>query len=108
MRLLCISINLPYVHVWNTVVMSGLGALICYLELLEKLQKQLCRTVAPSLAFCLELLADCQNVASLSFFYWYYFGRCSSEMAQLVPLPIDCFPLTYNLNGLSLELTDTY
>ena len=23
----------------------------------------------------------------LSLFYWYYFGRCSSELAQLVPLP---------------------
>ena len=27
------------------------------------------------------------NVASLSIFYRYYFGRCSSELAQLVPLP---------------------
>ena len=28
-----------------------------------------------------------QNVASLNLFYRYYFGRCSSELAQLVPLP---------------------
>ena len=28
-----------------------------------------------------------KNVASLSLFYRYYFGRCSSELAQLVPLP---------------------
>ena len=28
LRLLCISINLPYVHVWNTVVMSGLVPLV--------------------------------------------------------------------------------
>ena len=27
------------------------------------------------------------NVASLSVSYRYYFGRCSSELAQLVPLP---------------------
>ena len=26
-------------------------------------------------------------VASLSLFYRYFFGRCSSELAQLVPLP---------------------
>ena len=26
-------------------------------------------------------------MASLSLFYRYYFGRCSSELAQLVPLP---------------------
>ena len=29
----------------------------------------------------------CRNVASLSIFYRYYFGRCSSELAQLFPLP---------------------
>ena len=114
-----------------------------YLELLDKLQKQICRTFDPSLATSLEPLAHCRNVASLSLFYGYYFGRCSSELAQLVPLPysrgrstrysdrlheysvtiprcykdayvnsifprtvrlwnslpIECFPLTYDLNG---------
>ena len=33
-----------------------------------------------------EPLAHCQNVASSSLFYRYYFGRCSSELAQLLPL----------------------
>ena len=32
-------------------------------------------------------LAHRRNVASLSLFYRYHFGRCSSELAQLVPLP---------------------
>ena len=63
------------------------GAPSCYLELLDKLQRQICRTVGPSLAPSLEPLAHHQNVASLSLFYRYYFGRCSSELAQLVPLP---------------------
>ena len=67
-------------HVWA-------GAPSCYLELLDKLQKRICRTVGPSLAASLEPLAHCQNVASLNLFYRYYFGRCSSELAQLVPLP---------------------
>ena len=58
----------------------------CYLELLDKLQKRICRTVGHSLAASLEPLVHCQNVASLSLFYRYYFGRCSSELAQLVPL----------------------
>ena len=58
----------------------------CYLELLDKLQKRICTTVGPSLAASLEPLAHCRNVASLSLFYRYYFGRCSSELAQLVPL----------------------
>ena len=67
-------------HVWA-------GAPSYYLELLDKLQKRICRTVGPSLAASLEPLAHCQNVASLSLFYRYYCGRCSSELAQLVPLP---------------------
>ena len=58
-----------------------------YLELLDKLQKRMCRTVDPSLAAYLEPLAHPRNLASLSLFYRYYFGRCSSELAQLVPLP---------------------
>ena len=131
------------------------GVTSCYLELLDKLQK---RTVDPSFATSLEPLADRRNVASLSLFYWYYFGRCSCELAQLVPLPfsrgrstrysdrlhdfcvtiprcykdvyvnsffprtarlwnsvpIECFPLTYDLNGFKSRINrhlltvDTY
>ena len=67
-----------YCHVWA-------GAPSCYLGLLDKLQKRLCRTVGPSLAASHEPLAHRWNVASLILFYRYYFGRCSSELAQLVP-----------------------
>ena len=132
-------------HVWA-------GAPSCYLDLLDNLQKWICRIVDPSLAASLEPLAHCRNVASLSPFYRYYFGRCSSELAQLVPLPfsqgrstrysdrlhdfsvtiprcykdvygnsffphtsrlsnylpIEYFPLAYDLSGLSLELTDIF
>ena len=63
------------------------GAPSCYLELLDKLQKRICSTVGPSLAASLEPLAHRRNVATLSLFYRYYFGRCSSELAELVPLP---------------------
>ena len=62
------------------------GAPSWYLKLLDKLQKRICRTVGPSVAAYLESLAHRRNVASLSLFYRYYFGRCSSELAQLVPL----------------------
>ena len=127
-------------HVW-------VGAPSYYSELLDKLQKWICRTVGPSLAASLEPLAHHRNVASLSLFYRYYFGRSgkssSSELAELVPLPysrgrstpycdrlyhfsvtiprcyknayvssflphtarlrnsvpIECFPLTYDLSG---------
>ena len=128
-------------HVWAV-------APSCYLELLDKLQKRICRTVGPSLAASFEPLAHRQNVADLSLFYGYYFGRSSSELAQLaaipfsrgwftrhsdrlhnfsvtIPrcyndvyvnsffphtarlwnsLPIDCFPLTYNLNGVKCRI----
>ena len=66
-------------HVWA-------GAPSCYLEVLEKLQKQICRTVGPSLAAFLEPLAHRRIVSSMTLFYGYYFGVCSSEQAQLVPL----------------------
>ena len=65
-------------HVWA-------GALGCYLELLEKLQKRTCMTVDFSFATSLEPLAHRRNLANLSLFYWCYFGRCSSDLAQLVP-----------------------
>ena len=42
------------------------GTSSCYLELLDKLQKQICMTVGPSLAASLEPLAHHQNVASIS------------------------------------------
>ena len=35
----------------------------------------------------LEPFAHSRNVGSLSLFYRYYFGGCSYELAQMVPLP---------------------
>ena len=152
MRLLCISDKStiqPYTeyccHVWA-------GTSSCYLELLDKPQKRICRAVGFSLAASLEPLAHHQNGATLSLFCRYYFGRCSSELCQLVPLPyswgkstcysdrlhdfsvtiprcykdvyvnsffprtarlwnslpIECFPLTYDLNGFKSRLTDIF
>ena len=66
-------------HVWA-------GAPSCYLDLLDKLQKRICKIIGLSLAASLEPLAHRRNVASLSLFYRKYFGRCSSELAHLVPL----------------------
>ena len=70
------------------ILLSRLGcAPSSYLDLLDKLQKRICRTVGPSLAASLESVAHQRNVVNLSLFYGYYFGRYSSELAQLVPLP---------------------
>ena len=76
------------------------GAPSCYLEWLDKLQKQICRTVGLLLAVSLEPLAHCRNVASLSVFYRYYFDRGSSEQAQLVPLPLSPGRSTHYFDGL--------
>ena len=100
------------------------------------------------IAASLEPLAHCGNAAGLSLYYRYYFGRCSSELAQMVPvyfsrgdstrysdilhnfsvtiprcyedvcvnsffprtaklwnsLPIECFPLTYDLSDLKSRI----
>ena len=80
---LCKSIICQYVE-YCCHVRAGTPS--CYLELLNKLQKRICRTVGPSLVASLEPLAHRRHVASLSLFYIYYFGRCSSQLAQLVPL----------------------
>ena len=66
-------------HVWAS-------APSCYLELLDELQKWICKTVCPSLAASLQPLAHCQNVATWSLFCRYYFGSCFLELAELVPL----------------------
>ena len=45
------------------------GAPICYLELLDKQQKGICRTVGPSLAACLEWTLDStSNYSQLKYF----------------------------------------
>ena len=67
-------------HVWA-------DAPSCYFELLDKLPRRICRTVGPSLAASIKPLAHRRHEASLSLFYRYYFGRCWSELAQLVPFP---------------------
>ena len=53
-------------HVW-------ISAPSFYLELLDKLQKRIYRTVDPSLSPFLEPLAQRRNVASLNLLYRYYF-----------------------------------
>ena len=132
--------------------MSGLVLLVanwnCWINYRNGCWSFTCRAVGPSLAASLEPLAHCRNVASLSLFYRYYFGRCSSELAGLLPLlysqnrfshysdrlhdfsvtiprcykdvyvnsffphtarlwnslPIECFPLTYDLNGFKCRI----
>ena len=82
----CISIILPYGHTRNIVIMSGLALLAAtwnyYISYKIGYVRPLVLHLLP-----LEPLANHRNVASLNLFYRYYFGRCSSELAQLFPLP---------------------
>ena len=82
LRLLCISINLPCSLTWSSAVMSGLVLLTA-----NKLQKWIYSTVGLSVAASLEPLGHRWNKTSLGLFYRSYFGRCSSEQAQMVLLP---------------------
>ena len=110
------------------------GARSGYLELLDKLQKQICRTAGPSLAASIEPLAHRPNLPCLRFLpelaepvsLLYSRGRSTRYSGRLhdfsvtIPrcykdihvnsffphtsgiwnsLPMDSFPLTYNLNG---------
>ena len=87
-------------HIWA-------GAPSCYLEK----QKQIWRIVGPSLAASLEPLPHCRNMAGLSLFYRYYFGRCSSELAQLVPLPFSqgrCTRYSDRLHDFSVTIPRCY
>ena len=67
------------------VVTSGLVPLVATRIVRNCLQ--IYRTVGPSLAASLETFARLKMWPVLSLFYRYYFGRCSSELAQLIPLP---------------------
>ena len=70
-RLLCISIDSPYSHAWNTVVMSGLVLL----------------TASWNFYLSYKNRYKGPTVPHISLFYRCYFSRCSSELAQLVSLP---------------------
>ena len=60
------------------------GALSCYLDLLDKLQKQVCTSVGRSPATSPELLSRRWNVDSLNLFYRYCFGRCNMNWLNLL------------------------
>ena len=85
LRLLCISINLPYAHVWNTVVMSGLVLLVatwnCWISYKNGyaglLVLHLLSALIPWLIVKMQSTWVCR----------YYFDRCSSELAEQVPFP---------------------
>ena len=112
-------------HIWVDV-------LVCYLNISDTPQKLMCRTDGPTFANSLEDLAHYWNVACPNTFYSYYFGRssfsislflwevnsffrqsvwifyvsrffpCTTELCD--SLPVDCFPLIFDLNGFKFRV----
>ena len=56
--------------------------------------------IGPSLVVSLKTLGSSSKCSQLSLFCSYYFGRCSSELAELVPLPHSCGSFTSYFNRL--------
>ena len=69
--------------------LSPEAALYLYKSTIRPCMEYYCHvwTVGTSLAASLEPLAHRRNVTSLSLFYRYYFGKCYSELTQLLLLP---------------------
>ena len=67
-------------HLWA-------GAPKTHLSLLDRVEKRVKNLVGEDLANQLQPLAVRRYVASLSLFYRYYFGRCSSALEGCVPKP---------------------
>mgnify|MGYP003471208139 FL=1 len=69
-------------HVWA-------GAPVNSLRLLDSIQNKAIRLIDdPSLTSNLQTLSHRRAVGSLSLFYRYYFGLCSSELQKIVPHPV--------------------
>ena len=67
--------------------MPGLVLLVANWNCWISYKKEICQTVGPSRAGSLKPLGYRRNVVSISLFCRCYFGRCSSELGQLVPVP---------------------
>ncbi len=67
-------------HLWA-------GASKTCLSTLDRLERRVKNLVGPQLASELQPLSVRRDVASLSLFYRYYFGRCSSALSESVPKP---------------------
>ena len=65
-------------HLWA-------GAPAHILNLLDRIQNRVCNMIGPHLSMKLQPLSHRRNVASLSLFYKYFHGHCSTELESLVP-----------------------
>lgn len=66
------------------------GAPRRHLHILERFQKRVCKAVGRAISDSLETLAHGCGVASLGLFHRYYFGKCLTKLAELIPLYLTC------------------
>ena len=95
-RLLFISINVSDGPAWNAVIFGLLlltSTWIYYINYRNAYVEQL----------VLHFTSHCWSIASFRIFlsYYFYFGRCSFELAKLVPLRHSCGKFTRYMNFLS-------
>ena len=67
------------------------------LDLLDRVQRQVVSLVGSGLSSDLQASSHRWDIASISLFYKYYYGKCSSELADLIPL-IQLIPLCAGRN----------
>ena len=67
-------------HIWA-------GALVATRSCQTNYRKEYAELLVLHLLLLSNPLAHHRNVARLSLFYRYYFGRCSSELSKLIPFP---------------------
>ena len=73
-------------HYYNVWVVAAK----CQVDTMYKMQKHMSKINSVILAASLEPLFDCLNAPSLRLFYWCYFGKESSELAELISMPYPC------------------
>ena len=72
-------------HIWA-------GSSKTILSALDRVQRRMRGLVGEELFASLQSLSHRRNVASLSLFYRYFYGKCSDELHLLVP-PVRDFPI---------------
>src|ERR1700755_3517096 len=76
--------------------------------LLEKVESRAFRLInSPALTNSLQSLSFRRIVASLSLYYRYYNGHCSSELSRLIPPPLRWARAIRLLHSLTLSLSNS-
>ena len=111
LRFFCISINLPYAHLWNNVVTSGLVALVATWNCKKICKNEYAGLLVLHLLLLLNLGSSSKSGQCKSFIQvllWQVFSGTGSTCSTSLSLPVECFSLTYNLNGFKSRINRCY